>query len=83
MCMDERRAADQQEKLRTVVWMAASIGVFGALFLMALTIRAFMRGALALQHSTVTAADQPFFFYVIVGGVRFVLYEKRLHISRA
>lgn len=70
--MTEKRTADQEEIVRTPLWIAASIGVFGGMFLMALTIRALMQGALVLQHSTVTAAHKPFFFYVIAGGLGLV-----------
>lgn len=70
--MTEKRATDQEEKVRRGLWIGASIGVFGGLFLMALTIRAFMRGALALKHSAVTAAHEPFFFYFMVGGLGLV-----------
>lgn len=69
--MTEKRA-DQEEKVRRGQWIAASIGVFGGLFLMALAIRALMRGALALKHSTVTTAHEPFFFYLTVGGLGLV-----------
>jgi hypothetical protein len=65
--MTQKRSDTQEERVRTVAWIASGIGVFGGLFIMALTIRAFMRGALALKHSTVTAAHQPFFFYLMVG----------------
>jgi hypothetical protein len=70
--MTEEPVLDHQKKVERARWLISMIGLLGGAFILTLSTGSLSRGVFVVKRSTVTAAQDPTAFYILVCGAGLV-----------